>query len=85
MPTGMSFLATWRKVIFDPCKRHHLSVRITQILCCGFTRAKFMGCLSHCGLLIESLALCNGQHLRCTTNGYPILHFLKGLSYAGDA
>ena len=60
------------EVSFWSLSRHHLSVRITHILCCWSTRGKLIG-LSSVDCLFESysVVVC----VSCTTDGNPALFF----------
>ena len=62
------------EVSFWSLSRHHLSVRITHILCCWSTRGKLIG-LSSVDCLFESysVVVC----VSCTTDGNPALFFLS--------
>ena len=72
MPTGMSFLTTWRTFHFWSLSRHHLSVRITHIFMLWIYKSKAHWLTS---LWIAHLRLTVWYvvYVHCIINGNPAL------------
>ena len=72
IPTGMSFLATWRTFHFWSLSRHHLSVRITHIFMLWIYKSKAHW-LTSLWIAHLSLTVWYVVYICYTTNGNPAL------------